>query len=262
MSKKRRCGIIAVGNEILQGYVRDSNSFWLARRLNNLGFDVERIFVVGDVINDIVDVLDSALRLGLDLIFVCGGVGGTPDDRTVTAVAQALGLELVRDETVLGEIQKKIELLKKKNFEIELSKWILKMAYIPKGSIPLKNSLGFAPGIMIELQGTKIFVLPGVPVEMKTVFAEEVEPKLGFGERRVMREVKLDSEETKFSGIVERLEKKHEGVTIGMYPHFGKMQVIIRIIGDEREVKNVEREIIEKAKRLGVGFSSVTDDFE
>ena len=74
------CGIIVVGNEILHGYVQDANSGWISRRLTSLGFDIRRFFVVGDAVKDIVETLNLALNLRLNLIFVCGGLGGTPDD--------------------------------------------------------------------------------------------------------------------------------------------------------------------------------------
>ncbi|RLI00672.1 hypothetical protein DRO30_05355, partial [Candidatus Bathyarchaeota archaeon] len=126
--------------------------------------------------------------------------------------------------------------------------------YIPEGSIPLKNSLGLAPGILLQFKGKNIFILPGVPVEMKTIFAEEIEPRIGVGEKRVVKEIILKSEESKFSDIVEELENKYRKISIGMYPHYGKMELVIRIIGDESEVLSAIEKIREESKKLGVNI--------
>jgi len=257
----KSCGIIIIGNEVLQGHIQDTNSRWIARRLTELGFDVKGIFVVGDVVEDIVGTLSSLMKLNLDLIFMCGGLGPTPDDKTVEAVAKCLNLKLVEDKTVSDYISRKISFLIERHIvdiehvDIERTKWILKMAHIPEGSISLKNSLGFAPGIMLSVNARLIFVLPGVPVEMKTIFAEEVEPKLGIGEKRVVKEVVLKAEESMFCDLVEKLENQYRRVTIGMYPRYGRMEVTIRIVGDEAEALSVLDEIKKEAEKLGVKIS-------
>ncbi|MGP3667443.1 MAG: competence/damage-inducible protein A [Candidatus Bathyarchaeota archaeon] len=255
----KNCGIIIVGNEILQGYVQDTNSRWIARKLTDLGYNVKIMLVVGDVIEDIGEALTLTFKLNLDFVFVCGGLGPTPDDKTVEAVAKHFNIKLTQNKNVLDEISRKISFLKGKGIvDINQSKWITKMTYIPEGSIPLKNSLGLAPGILLQFKGKNIFMLPGVPVEMKTIFAEEVEPRIGVGERRVVKEIVLKSEESKFSDIVEKLENKYRKICIGMYPHYGKMELIIRIVGNEVEVLSAIEEIKKESEKLGVEILKLT----
>jgi len=254
----KSCGIIIIGNEVLQGHIQDTNSRWIARRLTELGFDVKGIFVVGDVVEDVVGILSFLMKLNLDLIFMCGGLGPTPDDKTFEAIAKCFNLKLVENKAVSDDIVRKISLLIERHIvniehvNIEQTKWVLKMAHIPEGSIPLKNSLGLAPGIMLPVDERLIFVLPGVPVEMKTIFAEEVEPKLGIGERRVVKEVVLKAEESMFCDLVEKLENQFRRVTIGMYPRYGRMELTIRIVGDEAEALCVLEEIRKEAEKLCV----------
>ena len=81
-----KSGIIIVGNEVLQGQIQDTNSRWVARRLTELGFSVKGIFVVGDHVEDIITALSFLMKLDLSLIFVCGGLGPTPDDKTVSMI--------------------------------------------------------------------------------------------------------------------------------------------------------------------------------
>lgn len=252
----KSCGIIIIGNEVLQGHIQDTNSRWIARRLTELGFDVKGIFVVGDVVEDVVGTLSFLMKLNLDLIFVCGGLGPTPDDKTAEAIARCFNLELVENKAVLDDIFRKTSFLKERHIiDIQPTKWILKMSRIPEGSIPLKNSFGLAPGIMLSVHERLIFVLPGVPVEMKTIFAEEVEPKLGVGERRVVKEVVLKAEESMFCDLVEKLENKYRRITIGMYPRYGRMEVTVRIVGNETEALSVLKDIKKEAEKLGVKVS-------
>ena len=252
----KSCGIIIVGNEVLQGHIQDTNSRWIARRLTDLGFNVKRIFVVADVTEDIIETLSFLTKLNLDLVFVCGGLGPTPDDKTVEATAKCFNLKLVQDKTVLDDILRKISFLKERGIvKIDPTKWILKMSYIPEGSVSLKNSLGLAPGIMLSVDERSIFMLPGVPVEMKTIFAEEVEPKLGVGERIVVKKVVLKAEESMFCDLVEKLENEFRRITIGMYPRYGRMELTIRIMGNEAEVFSVVEEIEKEAEKLGVKVS-------
>ena len=257
----KSCGIIIVGNEVLQGHIADTNSRWTARRLTELGFDVKGIFVVGDVVEDIVGTLSFVMKLNLNLIFLCGGLGPTPDDKTVEAIAKCFNLKLVEDKTVSDNIFRKASFLIERHIVdiehvgIEQTKWILKMAHIPEGSISLKNSLGLAPGIMLSVDEKTIFVLPGVPVEMKTIFAEEVEPKLGIGEKRVVKEVVLKAEESLFCDLVEKLENQYKKITIGMYPSYGRMKLTIRIVGNKAEALSVLEEIKKEAEKLGVKIS-------
>src|SRR3989442_13591079 len=82
--------MIVVGNEILRGLTVDTNSNWLAGRLFRCGYPVRIITTVGDVDVDIVGAIhDHIARAELSRIFVCGGLGPPPDDRTYIAPAPA-----------------------------------------------------------------------------------------------------------------------------------------------------------------------------
>ncbi|RLI02134.1 hypothetical protein DRO30_03100, partial [Candidatus Bathyarchaeota archaeon] len=126
----KNCGIIIVGNEILQGYIQDTNSRWIAKKLTDLGYNVKIILVVGDIAEDIAEALFLTFKLDLDFIFICGGLGPTPDDKTIEAVAKHFNLKLVQDKNVLDDILRKISFLKEKGVvNINQTKWITKMSY-------------------------------------------------------------------------------------------------------------------------------------
>jgi len=243
--------ILVVGSEILDGTVREENASWLAGRLSALGFRVRKIGVVGDGIEEIEEGLEWVLR-GSRLVFVCGGLGGTPDDRTREAVARKLGLRLLQHPEARRELEGKLEKLRGRGVELGGEEWLFRMSLVPEGGEILRNRLGLAPGIKLSWGESVLFLLPGVPVELKMIFAEEVEPQLGRGERREVAELTLGAEETRFSGLVEELEREHPGIAVGMYPLFGKLQVRIRIVGEGEEVRRASERLRREAERSGV----------
>ncbi|MFB6490892.1 MAG: nicotinamide mononucleotide deamidase-related protein [Thermoproteus sp. AZ2] len=164
--------IISIGNELLIGRVVNTNAAWLAKKLTYLGIKVARIVVVPDDEAEIVGAFREALEKA-DLVISTGGLGPTPDDITNFAVAKALGVEAVLDETAKRWVEEKY---KARGYPSTPER--LKMAYIPKGSRPLYNSAGVAPGIWAEAGGKIVVVLPGVPKEMEAIFEEQVEPLL------------------------------------------------------------------------------------
>ncbi|MEM0359152.1 MAG: competence/damage-inducible protein A [Candidatus Hadarchaeales archaeon] len=244
------CALLVVGNEILDGTVKEENASWLAGRLNALGFRVKRIGVVGDNEEEIGRGLEWVLE-GSHFVFVCGGLGGTPDDRTREAVAKKLGKRLVQHEGARRELEEKLEKLRRKGVELKGVDWIMKMSQVPEGGEILRNRLGMAPGIRLPVGEAELFLLPGVPVELKVIFAEEVEPLLGKGEEREVVELTFGSEETRLSGWAEELEKK-EGVVVGIYPLFGRLQARMRIIGKVGEVGKIACKVKEEARREGI----------
>src|SRR2546430_12059922 len=96
MGRMPQSSIIVVGNEILRGFTVDTNSNWLAGRLFHVGYPVRLMTTVGDIDADIVAAIrDDAARPDIARIFVCGGLGPTPDDRTYVALGRALNQPLV-----------------------------------------------------------------------------------------------------------------------------------------------------------------------
>ncbi len=160
--------IISIGDELLKGIILNTNATWLARRLTELGVNVHRILVIGDNLNEIISTLKDAFNYA-DVIVLTGGLGPTEDDRTSEAIAKAFNMEWVINKDAYNEVKRKLERLGYK-----LTKERVKMAKMPKTSIALKNRIGIAPGIYLQLRGKHIFALPGVPKEMIDIFDNEV----------------------------------------------------------------------------------------
>ena len=170
--KKPVIELLIIGSEIVSDPSRDSNSHYLTDKLLDVGYPVHFISFVGDVMEDIAGSFGLAADRA-DVVLTTGGLGPTPDDMTAEAAAKAFGLPLVLDENVIKQIE---EVFRRRNRQMSESN--RKQAMIPEGSIPLKNKHGTAPGIYIEFHDTDVYLLPGVPIEMKNIYNDTVLPRI------------------------------------------------------------------------------------
>lgn len=166
--------IICVGNELLIGKTLNTNAQWLAKRATSLGVMVKRITVVGDEVEEIAYAVREALQRKPRFIITTGGLGPTFDDKTLEGIAKALNRKLELNQKALQMVKEKYEAYAKagKIEEVEMTPHRVKMAMLPKGAEPLSNSVGTAPGVMINVEDTFLVALPGVPLEMEAIFDE------------------------------------------------------------------------------------------
>ncbi len=183
----KKASIVSIGNEILAGWTVDTNTAYLCGELLRIGIPVVSTYTVGDELDAIAQKLNLA-GADADIILVTGGLGPTDDDLTRQGFAEFLGVELQLQNELLEQIQNRFA---KRNWQMPAKNKI--QAYIPAGAKALQNDHGTAPGIMAELEGKLLFALPGVPPEMKRMFAESVLPELerfGSGQAVVVRKLK------------------------------------------------------------------------
>src|SRR5947208_846830 len=177
--------IISIGDELTSGQRLDTNSQWLAERLLEIGVPVAFHTTVGDQLTDNVLVFRQACERA-DILLVTGGLGPTADDLTRQALAEVAGVELVQDDVSLAHIK---TLFAKRKREMPPANVV--QAQFPQGSRPIFNPNGSAPGIdmLIEVaadgtrrvpttKAARVFALPGVPAEMKEMWAATVGPAI------------------------------------------------------------------------------------
>jgi nicotinamide-nucleotide amidase len=165
--------ILSVGTELLLGQLVDTNAPWLAQSLSALGIDVFWISQVGDNQGRLVD----ALRRGWersDLIVVSGGMGPTGDDLTREAIAELLGEVMV----VQPELETELRAFFARRGRTMPERNVKQATLIPSAEA-LANPIGTAPGWWVRRDGRIIVAMPGVPVEMKRMWEQEVLPRLG-----------------------------------------------------------------------------------
>jgi molybdenum cofactor synthesis domain-containing protein len=171
--------ILCVGNELLSGITLNTNAHWICKQVAKAGGTVSRVTVVRDEQGAISTAVKESLGRRPDILVTTGGLGATYDDMTLEGVARALGRKVALDRTAVEMLKNSY---KKRNLHYRINKVRLKMATIPEGSAPIENPVGSAPSVEIDA-GTRVFCVPGVPVEMKAVFKTHILPlvKKGVG---------------------------------------------------------------------------------
>ena len=164
--------IITIGDEILIGQIVDTNSAWMGKELNLLGWDVVRITTVSDKEKDIKESFDAAFKRA-DIILVTGGTGPTKDDVTKTVLIDYFGGTLIFREDIKKNIE---EIFANRN--IKLNDLTLSQAYVPDNALVLMNKVGTAPCTCFEKNGKVLISMAGVPSEMKWLMTNEVLPML------------------------------------------------------------------------------------
>jgi nicotinamide-nucleotide amidase len=164
--------IITIGDEILIGQIIDTNSAWMAQKLNEEGIRVKQISSVSDDRQHILTALAEAATRA-DIIFITGGLGPTKDDITKQTLAEYFNVKLVLNDDALNNV---LNIFKRYNRPLlEVNR---KQAEVPENCEIILNNNGTAPGMWFNVDG-KIYVsMPGVPFEMKYMMEETVIPKL------------------------------------------------------------------------------------
>jgi nicotinamide-nucleotide amidase len=244
--------IIATGSELTAGRVADFNGRYAARRLHEAGLVVQCLTLLGDE----PELLREALARGLArsrFIIITGGLGPTEDDVTVAAAAQALGLELFRDEALLRRLRRCLE-----ERRIPWEERYARLALIPRGAVLLDPG-GLACGFALKHGDTRLFFLPGVPSEMRAMFDGFVLPSLaewaGDGACLAQRTLRLFGlSEIQLQEVVCRIPEFQQGVGVGYYPNFPETHLTLTVRGRDR------RTLDETLDRLTAALAREVDD--
>jgi len=245
--------ILATGDEVRSGALVDSNSAHIAQKLEEAGVAVTRHTCVGDDHA----VLVAALReIGdrADVAVVTGGLGPTEDDLSTAAAAVAAEVSLEFYNQAMQEIERFF-----KNRKRLMSDSNRKQAFLPKGSVMLSNPIGSAPGFSLTIGKCTFFFLPGVPVEMKKMLAEQVLPRLPrvSPEHRTLCLIRTLSTfglpEAATGERLSGLSDLFPGIKLGLRAKFPEIQIKLYAYG--KEDQNLQ-EALEKAsawvtERLG-----------
>ena len=164
--------IIVIGDELLIGQVTDTNSGWIARELNHIGWEVTEITTVRDRSREITDALNSSFGR-VDVVLMTGGLGPTKDDITKQTLCDYFGGKLVFDESVFANVE---AIFRRRKLTMNDS--TRNQAYVPNVCTVIQNSVGTAPVMWFERNGKVLVSMPGVPTEMKTVMKEVVISRL------------------------------------------------------------------------------------
>jgi nicotinamide-nucleotide amidase len=207
--------ILTIGNELVSGDVPNTNASWLARRLAPLGVAVRLIAALPDEIDIIAEFVRGEAPC-VDFLLVTGGLGGTPDDLTREAMAAAFGVPQEEVPEVAAALRARFT--RSPDFA---ARWAL----LPRGSRPLENPHGGAPGFALE----NVYVFPGLPSEMEAMFAAIEEEFRRGGPIESWRRV-FRTYESVISSALEETGRRWPDVLVGSYPSFGDGGFTVEVV--------------------------------
>ena len=167
MSASPTIETFSVGTELTLGRIQDTNAYWIAQQIAQLGGQLRRMTILPDDLDTVVASLEDAVDRQSDILILTGGLGPTPDDLTVEAVAQLLAVPTVIHEPTLEDFMRRRNVPSREEVTLPMRK----MATVPDGAAVFQNHVGWAPCIKVVKEGTSIFMLPGPPREMEALFS-------------------------------------------------------------------------------------------
>lgn len=239
--------IICVGTELLLGNIVNTNAAFLSEKLAYLGINCYFQTVVGDNRDRLLSVINAALSRA-DILIFSGGLGPTEDDLTKETVAEALGKKLIRDKKAEQEIADYFALRGRIPTD---NNW--KQADVIEGCEILYNKNGTAPGIFVSEGEKTVILLPGPPLELKSMFTDSVMPKLQqkCGQVFYSQTVKIvgPGESSVETQILDMLNTQ-ENPTIAPYAKTGEVHLRVTARAkDEKEAREKTAPVVEELYR-------------
>jgi len=243
--------VIAIGTELLTPYFQDTNSLYLAQRLNDLGFEISFKTIVGDNWENLIFCIEKAIAFS-DLVIAMGGLGPTDDDKTREAFAEVLKKKLIFQEDILKKIE---ERFRRRGMVMPAAN--RKQAYIIEGAEVLENKNGTAPGLWLETGKKKIVLLPGPPHELRPMCEESVWPRLkeiclGFMARKTIKITGLT--ESEVEGYISDCYPKTKELNLTILAYPGQIEIHLAACSTkspvevEEKIQNLENKILARLK--------------
>ena len=245
--------IIAVGNEVVDGYVINTNASYIAKQLSKLGIETASHRTVRDDEKVIKTVVNEAVDK-YDYVVLTGGLGPTKDDLTKEAVCDALKKPLILNHNILRDIEQSF-INRNKN----MPKINIKQAMFPEDAYILKNEYGTAPGCVISHNNSKIVLLPGPPSELKIMVEEEL---VLYINNRTKMDNYIETLDIKLFGISESLvveimtEKLGETIWENIATYVGENEIIVRITKSDVDRKKAKDYIYDKRQQIEKCFEN------
>ena len=241
--------ILGIGNELTSGQTIDTNSAYLARRLVARGIETVAHHTLGDERSAVAEALADAAERA-ELVLVTGGLGPTADDVTRHGLADALGAELVLHEPSLRRLE---AFFRRRGRTMVPANRIQVM--FPAGSEPIDNRCGTAPGIAARLGTSQVYVLPGVPHEMRAMFDEQIAPRLPAAKIAIAERTlhTFGTGESDVAARIADLMRRGANPTVGTTVRAGLISIRVSAVGRsaERAGELADGVLDEIRRRLG-----------
>ena len=229
--------IITIGDELLNGNTLDSNSTWLSKKLSSFGIKVIEKISIQDDINIIENCINKVLEKKYEFLFITGGLGPTHDDITKVAIKNITNSKLEFDQDYYRELRSKF-----KDKGIKFLENNKTQAEVLSNCVKIKNPIGTALGIEFDYEGSKAFVFPGVPKEMKEMFTKEIVPKY-FNKKKLTNNVTLLTAGLHESFIYNEIEKLilnfSNYVKVAFLPKFTGVNIRLSLLNDSINIEKM-----------------------
>lgn len=234
------------GDEVLRGRIQERNAAVIARSLEARGVEVERVEIVGDDIEALVDAVRRPLAGGVELVCTTGGLGPTHDDLTMEAVARATGRPLALDPAALEMVERRSRGIVGDPDAQRAARE--KQASLPAGARVLAP-VGTAPGCVLVHEGAVVVVLPGPPWELAAMWEAALgeEPLAGLLARTTPQDERVlrvyATPESRLVGALRGLDRRDwERLRVGICAQDGELEITVRSApGDARPADALER---------------------
>ena len=245
--------VLTIGDELLQGFTTDTNSSWLGMALLPYGINISKKITVGDDINSIVQESRKILNDNFDFFFITGGLGPTHDDITKEAFCQLLNDELIFDEVYYSQLKDKFDKRLVKMPESNRSQ-----AMLLKKADSIPNDSGSALGMHILEKRTHIFILPGVPREMKEMVSSYIIPNyIGTAPEENYLTIKTAGvmESRLAESVKELMEKYSNSYRFAFLPHYNGVSFRIRKLGEKNDFQDVKNDFFKAMQPYAYGIN-------
>ncbi|RZO38171.1 MAG: competence/damage-inducible protein A [Rhodospirillaceae bacterium] len=236
--------LILIGNEILSGRTQDKNLNFLATGLNEIGIQMREARVIPDIRKKIVDTVNEC-RAEFDYVFTTGGIGPTHDDITSECVAEAFGVSMYRDQSIVDLLNSYM----KGRGRSEMNEARMRMATFPEGAVLIKNEVSAAPGYKIG----NVFVMAGVPRIMRSMF-DEAKVHLEGGKKVQARGLAVDLPEGTIAEPLALVQARFKEVDIGSYPQMRNVGFRVSVVArgtDPDRLDQVIGELMQSLRDMG-----------
>jgi molybdenum cofactor synthesis domain-containing protein len=218
--------LLVIGNEILSGKVRDTNSAYLSVELRKLGVDLERILTIPDLI-DIIAEETLAMSEDYDFVFTSGGIGPTHDDLTMDGIAKAFDLELVLNPSMVDRMSR--------HAKAPLNEAMKKMALIPGGAEVLDVGGLWFPVVVVK----NVYIFPGIPELFEKKF-DSIRERFSGVPFQLTR-IFVRENESEIAEILNALLREFPALMLGSYPKINEPEFRVLLTLESRDSEYLKR---------------------
>ncbi len=253
--------IIAIGDELLNGFTVDTNSHWLKERLRDFSLSISRAVNVPDNEELIISELEFCIRNNIDYVFISGGLGPTHDDITKHTLSVFFKLPIVINDSHLNQIKKKFSKKKnERNMNSSTHSMLSSQAEILDSFKPIPNDIGTALGMAGEYANSFFFVLPGVPKEYKNMIANHIIPYYISNEPTSNPSITVKTsgitESYLFNMIKEIIYNNKKRFKFSILPHFTGVNIRIIQIDNNFCLDDIRKELLKKIGKFYYGYNN------